>query len=199
MNKEWLLKVIKDAHDNAVDKGFYPVDEGKNIGELLMLCVSELGEALEAHRCDRYADIKSLNICTINIENINHEWIGLFQRDIKDTVEDELGDVFIRLADLCGYLVERENHDIVVQNFLNTKRLIPTDINVGEWMFHYIRFFLSDIDFYEDKNYIPAGSIGRALAELSSFAASQKIDIAKFVEAKMAYNRTRPPKHGKRY
>ena len=41
-----INELIKEAHQNAVSKGFY--DDGeKNIGELLMLIVSELGEALE--------------------------------------------------------------------------------------------------------------------------------------------------------
>lgn len=113
-----ITRLIKEAHDNAVEKGFYdcPICEGKeslmpdngrekcscwetagidpnrNIGELLMLIVSELGEALEAHRNNNlYRYSKPLEI------------INCF--------EYEIADVFIRLADLCGYLnIDIEKH-----------------------------------------------------------------------------------------
>ena len=52
----------------------------RNVGELLMLIVSELGEALEALRKGKF---------------------GLEQ---KDTFEDEIADTFIRLGDLSGGL-----------------------------------------------------------------------------------------------
>lgn len=53
--------------------------EGFVVGQKLALIQGELGEALEAHRKNRW---------------------GLEE---KDTFEDELADVFIRLMDLCGY------------------------------------------------------------------------------------------------
>jgi NTP pyrophosphatase (non-canonical NTP hydrolase) len=73
------------CHEIAREKGFW--DKERNIGELLMLIVSELGEALEAHRKNQ---------------------TGMMQ---KDTFEDELADVFIRLFDMCAGLgidVERQ-------------------------------------------------------------------------------------------
>ncbi len=105
-----IKQLIKEAHDNGVEKGFYdcPI---QNIAEKLMLIVSELSEALEAHRNNnlyRYSKYPEVMNC----------------------FEYEIADVFIRLADLCGYL---------------------------------------------------------------------NIDIEKHIEAKMAYNKTRPVKHGKRY
>ena len=71
------LQVI--CHQLATDKGFWEGD--RNMGELLMLIVSELGEALEALRKDK-RQIKY------------NDWK-------KDTFEDELADVAIRLFDLA--------------------------------------------------------------------------------------------------
>ena len=160
-----IKELIEQAHENAVDKGFYdcPECEGvgerytdengdivrpinaqyksecltcnetgknpnKNIGELLMLVVSELGEALEAHRKNRFTKVKWLEGYEKDLKTSDFPLV--FERSIKDTFEDEIADVFIRLFDLCGYL---------------------------------------------------------------------GIDIEKYIKAKMAYNKTRPKKHGKEY
>lgn len=69
---------IEQCHRGAKDKGFW--DKDRNVGEMLMLIVSELGEAVEAHRKGQHGLLK------------------------KDTFEDELADTVIRLFDLCGGL-----------------------------------------------------------------------------------------------
>lgn len=126
-----INQLIKQAHDNAVEKGFYG-DGDKNIGELLMLIVSELGEALEAHRENRFCKASSITIDSFSIvfSILTEKNVAYYEHVIKDTFEDEIADVFIRLADMCGYL---------------------------------------------------------------------NIDIEKHIIAKMAYNKTRPVKHGKEY
>lgn len=67
---------IRECHEASRAKGFW--DQERNVGEMLMLVVSELGEAIEAHRTRHF---------------------GLEQ---KDTFEDEIADSVIRLFDLCG-------------------------------------------------------------------------------------------------
>ncbi len=49
--------VAQDAHENAVNKGFWP-EEGRNDGELLALIHSEISEALEAIRAGNPPDDK---------------------------------------------------------------------------------------------------------------------------------------------
>jgi len=80
------LQVI--CHQLATDKGFWEGD--RNMGELLMLIVSELGEALEALRKDKRQD----NYFTYLGDKCEYVWK-------KDTFEDELADVAIRLFDLA--------------------------------------------------------------------------------------------------
>lgn len=77
--------------DNAA-KGFW--DKERNVGEMLMLVVSELGEAMEAHRKNRFATWK----------NVDTETMMGFEADVKDTFEDEIADSIIRLLDMCGGL-----------------------------------------------------------------------------------------------
>jgi len=68
-----LNQVCEICHRVAVEKGFW--DEERNIGEALMLIVTELAEAMEAYRHQDETNFK-----------------------------EELADTFIRLFDLCGGL-----------------------------------------------------------------------------------------------
>ena len=106
-----IKALVKKAHKNAVDKGFY----GKQtVAGNLMLIVTELGEACEAHRNGR--------MCKDDIQTFYKTWKNpeqnqgisiqkLFRGQIKDTFEDEIADCFIRLGDLCGYMkIDIEKH-----------------------------------------------------------------------------------------
>lgn len=88
-----LNTLATEIHDNAVKHGFY--DKQKEIGTLLMLIVSELGEAINADRAGKHCSIKLLP------DNIHKQQ---FEDAVKDTFEDEIADTIIRLLDLCGYL-----------------------------------------------------------------------------------------------
>lgn len=68
-----LNELSRLCHTIAVEKGFW--DDKRNIGEALMLIVTELAEAMEAHRIQDDANFK-----------------------------EEIADSFIRLLDLCGGL-----------------------------------------------------------------------------------------------
>jgi len=76
--KKSISEWIEECHSCAREKGFW--ERERNVGEMLMLIVSELGEAVEAHRTGSHGLMK------------------------KDTFEDELADTAIRLFDLCGGL-----------------------------------------------------------------------------------------------
>ena len=107
-----ITELCKAAHDNAVAKGFYG-DDGKgerNKAELLMLIVSELGEALEADRNNYHCgnDIAK-RLLDDPIRDI--AWKNDFENLVKDSFSDEISDTFIRLADMCGYLgIDIESH-----------------------------------------------------------------------------------------
>jgi len=76
----------KEAHDLAVEKGFYDGPTKREIPELLCLIHSEISEALEGYRN--------------NIPMNEKGWIG-----------EELADAVIRIWDMCDYLgidIERE-------------------------------------------------------------------------------------------
>lgn len=96
-----------DCHKIAKDKGFW--DSPRNTGELLMLIVSEAAEALEADRKGRRADLDNFAACMALpvheqafVDPDLAKFKKAFEDNIKDTFEDEIADVFIRLFDLCG-------------------------------------------------------------------------------------------------
>jgi NTP pyrophosphatase (non-canonical NTP hydrolase) len=106
-----MEQLIKKAHGMAKEKGFW--ESERNKGELLMLTVSELSEALEALRKGHYADksIADELYRDIEIHQFDDEfnimdgpWKASFEANIKSSFEDELADVAIRLFDLCGGL-----------------------------------------------------------------------------------------------
>jgi len=108
------------AYSIAKAHGFHeaPIE---NIGEKLMLVVSELGEALEA---DRKGSKANLEFFKERLEQLNNSHNGelteevrnenfnkVFKTYIKDTFEDEIADSIIRLFDLCGSLgIDLETH-----------------------------------------------------------------------------------------
>jgi NTP pyrophosphatase (non-canonical NTP hydrolase) len=110
--------LIKLAHEKAKNGGWW--DAERNVPELLMLIVSELSEGLEALRKDHYAN-KSITTDLYNDLIVNShdeefvlnesDWKASFEKSVKNSFEDEMADVAIRLFDLCGGLnVDLEKH-----------------------------------------------------------------------------------------
>lgn len=99
-----INELAKEIHENNKSKGFY--DDEKNIGEMLCLIHSEVSEALECDRKDKYFKsyfeiFKSKNFvfdCFKKDENSKH-----FEAYFKDTFEDELADIMIRVMDLAAF------------------------------------------------------------------------------------------------
>lgn len=86
-----LNELSRLCHSIAVEKGFW--EKERNIGEALMLIVTELAEAMEAHRIQDDANFK-----------------------------EELADSFIRLLDLCGGLGIDIEEEISKKSQKNKKR-----------------------------------------------------------------------------
>jgi NTP pyrophosphatase (non-canonical NTP hydrolase) len=101
-----INETAKAIHSINVDKGFW--ENPRNKGELLMLVVSELSEALEADRKNRYS---SNDISEITALASNEEFNMKFTNYIKDTFEDEIADAVIRLFDMsAGLGIDLESH-----------------------------------------------------------------------------------------
>ncbi|MBI5150503.1 MAG: nucleotide pyrophosphohydrolase [Candidatus Omnitrophica bacterium] len=86
-----LNELSQLCHRIAVEKGFW--DAKRNIGEALMLIVTELAEAMEAHRIQDEANFR-----------------------------EEIADSFIRLLDLCGGLGIDIEEEIYKKSTKNKQR-----------------------------------------------------------------------------
>lgn len=86
-----LNELCDICHSVAKSKGFW--DEERNIGEALMLVVTEIAEAMEGHRHQDEANFK-----------------------------EELADAFIRLCDLCGGLGINIEEEIEKKTQINKNR-----------------------------------------------------------------------------
>jgi NTP pyrophosphatase (non-canonical NTP hydrolase) len=103
-----LNELSKQIYEGNKLRGFDVSKE--NIGQTLMLIVSELAEALEAHRKNRFARLNNWEKGYSRQENLEQKRAG-FELHIKDTFEDEIADTFIRLFDLTGALeIDIEKH-----------------------------------------------------------------------------------------
>lgn len=108
-----IKKLQKEIHRNAKDKGFWAID-GINdaLTTKLLLIITEVCEAVEADREGRWASLELFN--RERQASPFHEksaTADAFKLHVKDTVEDELADVFIRLLDVCeNYQIDIEKH-----------------------------------------------------------------------------------------
>ena len=124
-----ISKLIEESHSVAVAHGFWDIKcpickgipevnndceycNGKglikarnendfNVSEKLMLCVSELAEAMEALRKNHRAKLEEYYANAIFPSTNDKE---SFEARIKNSFEDEIADTFIRLGDLCGMM-----------------------------------------------------------------------------------------------
>jgi NTP pyrophosphatase (non-canonical NTP hydrolase) len=108
-----LNELCTEAHAAAVAKGWY--ERHRDMPELLMLVVSELSEALEADRHGHWIE------SSIDISD-NMLSVEGFERYVKDSVEDELADAFIRLFDICGYYnIDIQSHVAAKMKYNETR------------------------------------------------------------------------------
>ncbi len=116
MNIIDCLSEINEAcaliHAGNKEKGFW--DTERNVGELLMLVTSELGEAMEAHRKGRFTNWDLFD----EQDKIERKFgrqkeFNAFKSQVKDSFEDEIADAVIRLFDLsAGLRIDLERHII---------------------------------------------------------------------------------------
>lgn len=100
-----INELAKQIHQNNIQKGFF--EDVKNIGEMLCLIHSEVSEALECDRKGKYYEepiIKGgLNIKEAIKEESDSWYENYFAGIVKDTFEDELADIMIRVMDLAAF------------------------------------------------------------------------------------------------
>ncbi len=189
-----LNDIAKQIHENAKSKGFY--DEPRNTGELFMLMVSELGEAMDADRKGKRADMAGFTVTLggLHINQYNEGYVKwAYDGHIKGSIEEELADAVIRIMDFCAFyeinidIVEYEQHG----DFEVSK-----DCNFGEELMDVNRWLCRA--FYED-SIDREPCLNAAVILLINLSLVMGFDLMQHIELKMKYNATREHKHGKKY
>lgn len=106
-----LNEACQEQHQMVIAKGF----TRQPIATDLMLIVSELGEACEADRKNKHADLytftKKFAKKIKPFKDSDEAFKETFEAYVKDTFEDEIADAFLRLMDLCGAMnIDIEEH-----------------------------------------------------------------------------------------
>lgn len=193
INRQALAKRI---HANAVAKGFWPTNEDgahkyspEHYG---MLVITELSEAVEAHRKNNHACRESYEI---NLQTQGEARKDeLFGHYIKDSVEDEIADAYIRLLDMWGAYCST-SIDEAIEEW--KERFSETDWGLSEFtedIYAIISNFYDTLNCFEIKY-----KVSYILRELEDLAEYLGIDLFWHVQEKMRYNESRPPLHGKEY
>lgn len=193
------LNELRDkAFSIAVRSGWHEEDQSDE--HFLCLVISELMEAVEADRKGRYASKDRFIMefeYIVNEQNLHGHlydaaYVSVFDKYIKDTVDDELADTCIRIFDLAG-LRKTNLSDIPFPIYnSNDHKDSRKSLTFTEWVYDVTRVITGF-----KKNTFPIGYllIG-VLQEICCKAEMIECDILWHIEQKMKYNELRSYKHG---
>lgn len=189
-----LTKISQEIHGNAVEHGFW--DGNPKPEHFLMLVFTEVSEMVEADRKGTRANLEKTDIgpaTNIMRENLReaiemaNDFNGVFESFIKNTVEDEMADVVIRLLDLAGSM----GIDFAHLNPCNYRRSFP-HFTFTENAYSLIKGLAR-----EQINIVSRIRFG--IHYMFEWAKSMGVNLSWFIRMKMRYNTTRPLRHGKAY
>lgn len=182
------MDLQKEIHQTNVEKGFWPADVVRNRGEMVVLMITELSEAVEAHREGKR--VSETSFWLEKADTHPDEFLNAFRATVKDTVEDEFADTVIRILDYCyGWKIPlslMEMKFTIKENF--GENIIVLIENI-------LRAYRTDVP----RMLQVQGSWSVALQNIISFCQQSNIDILQHVQWKLKYNKTREFKHGKKY
>lgn len=192
ITKELILDFIDRAYETSCKHGFHDVERSNE--HWLMLVLSEVGEIVEADRKNRRANRIEFDA----MQKYGHSFEQSFVKNIKDTVEDELADVCIRLFDFCGLrgvkpLMTKDGLVDMKDEF----EKIMGKMSVCEQCFVLTKL-IADMNTRENVERLEF-ALGHILSFCFEFARFHGIDLIWHVENKLRYNESRERLHGKKY
>lgn len=185
-----LNKLRDKAYQCAVKHGWH--EEEHSNEHWLCLVISELMEAVEADRKGDYAGGSEMKELFEEDLAAGEDFTSIFESHLKDTVEDELADVCIRILDLAG--LRDVNLSSVSFPISNSAKHIEERriLSFTEWSFD----VTSVIARYKEDSY-PIGYLFIGiLQEICCMAEILGFDLSWHIEQKMKFNELRPYKHG---
>lgn len=194
MNKK-TNEYIKRAHEMACNHGFH--DKELSIEHCLMLVITEISEMVEADRKGKYAQVAMYESQknTPQSENLKEAHRKFcFETFIKDSFEDEMADVCIRLYDTAGTFGVTFEEDEMNLDMHKEYEEYFLPLSLTEKTFALCGVLLKALGCSRPKDII-----GSSLYLIELIAEEMHIDLFWFIEQKMEYNETRKKLHGKKY
>lgn len=187
LTKELFLEVFAMNQN----KGFHPLGENEVFKKqrLLAMAVGEVGEAIEALRKDKYAQWKKFEHQDKDIAFFIN-----FDQNIKDSLEDELADVVIRLYDYAGCF-NLHFKSIMREYEQEMEALNELSIRDDVAFLFCVQRAITDIYY----GAIVGDVLGEAIAKVHAFAIHRKINLQKHIDMKLKYNQMRPFLHDKKF
>lgn len=191
------LNILRDqAYKIACDHGFH--DKELSNEHFLCLVISELMEAVEADRKGKRFDKGKYEYSEITEcqgwLTTEEKFINVFNRCIKDTVQDELADAVIRLFDLAGL------RNIDIEDFTDEK-IEDLSESCNDETFTESVYAISTIPIRHEYEYgYPLDKqLNNMLVAIFGLAKHLDIDLLWHIDQKMKYNELRENMHGKKY
>lgn len=204
-----LTELSKKVYQLQIEKGWCKPDEKRDVETLKILILSEAFEAFEAYRKNQYSpNTKELIILQeVMQDNPITSDVLSFKKAVKDTFQDEIADVAIRALDLAGYL-EIDFNGVIFEDIPTYQtRLIGEDYPsvlalLTSYISDYTHLPNSDdrlLSWFEFKvRHRPTGRkfVSNILSWCKTVARKFDFDLMQHIELKLAYNKTRPFRHG---
>lgn len=192
MNK--ITELVQKAHQNAIDKGWW--EEPRTYGELIALVHSEVSEALEDYwaGCSPYAtwyEKKCGDEIKRSDEFVNDTWKPC-------GIPSEMADVCIRIFDIAGKyewgsLLEKEVHSL---RGMKVNEIWDESPFAGKLSMLHVVLSKSLESHYAINISETILQLAGAVVAAELIAQEYGIDLERAIAEKMAYNATRPQRHG---
>ena len=177
-----LNELKNKVYKTACDSVFH--DKELSSEHFLMLVITELSEAVEAHRNGKF--VHNEDQITYELCQKEKFYKYAYENYIKGTIEEELADTVIRLLDLAGLRnIEIYIDGISVPNISKNRSFTQNCYNIV-------------MELSSDEFILPT-SINFAIREVLELSSFYNIDLFWHIEQKMKYNELRPKMHGKKY
>lgn len=194
---EGVDELAKAAYENAKAKGFY--DKPVSIPEWMALIHSELSEALEADRKDRYVDEEMFedhgHTTTEHVVGYDDMvYKDRYDQWIKGTFEEEMADVVIRILDLAASMKRPIGAPDEMWPIWNKAKTTPEQLAVLHY--HVSSALEAYIATWKEYPCYFWSHLFTVLTGCEIMCIKKGIDLKLHVEAKMRYNSLRPHMHG---
>lgn len=169
----WIHNAIKTARE----KGWHTTNYINN--HFLALIATEVAEAIQADRNRRHANPQFVSL--IRSIQSDNEFEMAFDKNIKETFEDELADIVIRCCDMLGL----RNESCQREAKTTPDTLSVFTLTAYEWLKKLTNGFNP-----------PIKKVCSVINGVIDYCQEKGIDIGTFIEMKMRFNKTRPYMHG---